>query len=53
MLSLLLLGVVAGSCVASAAGRLPAVKATWVNSPPLTVNATWANVLRTWDVDAY
>jgi hypothetical protein len=40
MLSLLLLGVVAGSCVASAAGRLPALKAErWVNSPPLTAEA--------------
>ncbi|MEO8257478.1 MAG: redoxin [Acidobacteriota bacterium] len=40
MLPLLFLGAVVGSCVASAAGRLPAFKANrWVNSPPLTADA--------------
>ncbi len=39
-LRFVLLGVVAASCLASAASTLPSLKAErWVNSPPLTPEA--------------
>ena len=46
ILPLLLFGVVAGSCLVSAAGKLPAFKVErWVNSTPLTVEALRGKVV--------
>ena len=46
ILLLLLLGVIASSVIASAATRMPALKATrWVNSPPLTPEALRGKVV--------
>ena len=45
-LPMLLLGVIAASCVASAASRLPSLRAQrWVNSPPLTAEALRGKVV--------
>ena len=55
ILPLLFFGVVAGSCLVGAAGKLPAFKAErWVNSAPLTAEALRGKVVLVdiWDTPA-
>ena len=55
ILPLLFFGVVAGSCLVGAAGKLPAFKVErWVNSTPLTVEGLRGKVVLVdvWDTPA-